>query len=59
MTLVYRAYSPSRQQCTTPTNDADYATGVAATRNQHTHVTHQPADWIVQAGTVSWNKETP
>lgn len=55
MTVVYRAYSPSREQGTTPTDDHQYATGVAATRNQHATATDGPADWTVQQGLVTWN----
>lgn len=53
MTVVYRAYSPSRDQATSPTDSQPYATGLAITRNQH----DGPADWTVQAGTIHW--ETP
>ena len=56
MTVVFRAYSPSRNQGATVTEDHGYAAGVAATRNQHTAVTPGPADWTVQAGHIQWEQ---
>ena len=54
MTVVYRAYSPSRGEATTVTGDRGHAAGVAATRNQHCAVDARTPDWYVQAGTVRW-----
>ena len=58
MTVVFRAYSPSRNEATTTGDDKGWAHGVAATRNQLA-ATHpdQHADWTVQTGHVEW--ETP
>lgn len=58
MTVVFRAYSPSRGEGTSVTDDRTYAAGVAGTRNQlcAVHPDHTP-DWVVQAGHVEW--ETP
>lgn len=55
MTVVFRAYSPTRDQGATVTDDRQCAAGVAATRNQYTHVDDSlPADWTVQAGVIAW-----
>lgn len=55
MNTVYRAYSPTRGEGGTPYADRARAVGQAGTRNQFTHTdTTLPADWIVQAGTITW-----
>lgn len=55
MSIVYRAYSPTRDEGTTVTGELSWAQGVAATRNQHAAASPgQPADWIVQIGHVRW-----
>ena len=57
MTVVYRAYSPSRDEHTSAQEDHGYVQGVAATRNQHAAVDAREPDWTVQAGHIEW--ETP
>ena len=57
MTIVYRAYSPSRDEATSAQEDMGYVQGVAATRNQHCAVDAREPDWTVQAGHIEW--ETP
>lgn len=57
MTVVFRAYSPNRDQSGTTYADKARATSQAAVRNQFAAVDDSAPDWTVQAGTVRW--ETP
>lgn len=60
MTIVYRAYSPSRDKGATPNPSRARAKSTAIVRNQHALTDDTlPADWTVQTGTVTWNKENP
>src|SRR5699024_932199 len=56
VTVVYRAYSPSRDEATRAQEDRGYVQGVAATRNQRAAVTPEPADWTVQTGHIEWEQ---
>lgn len=60
MTVVFRAYSPSRDKAGTTYADRARATSQAEVRNQFVACdpdTDLLADWVVQAGHVEW--ETP
>lgn len=54
MTVVYRAYSPSRDDYHGLTDDEDAMRGIVGTLNQGSVLGIYPADWAVQAGTVTW-----
>ena len=58
MSTVYRAYSPSRSEGTTVTDQHGHAAGAASTRNQLTAAYPDcVADWIVQTGHVEWGTQ--
>ena len=61
MTVVFRAYSPSRDRAGTTYADHARAASQAAVRNQFIDCdpnTDQPADWYVQTGNVQWEDRT-
>lgn len=60
MSIVYRAYSPSRSKGGATFADYARATAQAAVRNQFVDCdpnTDQLADWIVQTGHVEWGTQ--
>ena len=57
MTIVYRAYSPSRDRAGRAYADRVRAVSQAAVRNQFVECdpnSEEVADWFVQAGRVDW-----
>lgn len=56
MTLVYRAYSPTRDKAAPAYNERARAISTASIRNQGCDTTGETPDWIVQQGTVQWGK---
>ena len=61
MTIVYRAYSPTRDNAGATFADHARAQSQAAVRNQYADCdpdTELPADWYVQSGTVQWEDHT-
>lgn len=56
MTVVYRAYSPSRDEGTVPVRSRQRATSTADSHNRIDAEHGQPCDWMVQAGHIEWEK---
>lgn len=54
MTVVYRAYSPSRDTTHGVTDDRDHVAGTVSILNQYALVTDSVGDWVMQTGTVEW-----
>ena len=56
MTVVYRAYSPSRDHGGWLCEYHSAAQGRVSTLNQNSAVTGDPADWVVQTGHIQWEQ---
>ena len=54
MTVVYRAYSPSRDTTHGVTDDRDHAVGTVSILNQYALVNDAESDWMVQEGHIEW-----
>lgn len=54
MTEVYRAYSPSRNEATTVTEDRATSERYVDDLNGASQQLGSPADWVVQEGYVEW-----
>ena len=54
MTVVYRAYSPSRDTTHGVTDDRDHVAGTVSILNQSALVTDSVGDRVMQTGTVEW-----
>lgn len=54
MTVVYRAYSPSRDTTHGVTDDRDHVVGTVSILNQYALVNDSAGDWVVQEGRIEW-----
>ena len=56
MTVVFRAYSPSRDDHHGLTGDRDAMRGIVGTLNQGAACGPYPPDWTIQTGYITWKE---